>query len=315
MDCPGNNEPMKINPTTKSLLPVATGFMVWLLAVFSWLPYSLFELTHVQALLIAAPLWLIPLSLSIANYSIQTLWLAVSCGILFTVAYHLPQGLTSGMLIIPWMIFSLFLAVKRLRSVKFLTGKTTAFQYVELVAYLYLPVGIFWAIVDRLGIQILGYDPTIILLTAVHFHYAGFILPLVASWVIKNFPFKYSRFISLGIIAGIPLVAVGISGTHFHWPDWIEVVCVSIFTIAAAGVGILHIRAGLKSPKLVTRICFTIGGLALIIGMTLAFCYGWRSVFVIETLTIPWMYAVHGTCNAIGFTIPILVAWKSLQIH
>ncbi|MFT5386408.1 MAG: hypothetical protein ACI8X3_003484 [Saprospiraceae bacterium] len=309
MDCQRNNESMKINAITKSLLPILIGFLVWLLAVSNWLPYSIFELTHVQALLIAVPLWLTPLSFSTTNYSTPLIWLAVSCGIFFTIAYHLPQGMTAGILILPWFAFSLFMAFKKWQVVKLFKNSFIE-QQVELAAYLYLPVGIFWAIVDRFGIQLLGYDSTIILLTAIHFHYAGFILPQVTSWLIKNFPVKYSRLLGLGIIAGIPLVALGISSSHFHWPDWIEVASVTIFTSAAASVGILHIWAGIKSPGVLPKVLFILGGLALLIGMTLAFCYGWRSVFVIETLTIPWMYAVHGTCNAVGFALPVLIGWR-----
>jgi YndJ-like protein len=300
---------MKINSISKSLFPIFTGFLVWIILVFNWLPYSIFELTHVQTLLIAAPLWLIPLSFSNANFSMPITWLAVSCGILFTVAYLLPQGITAGILTLPWFVFSFFMAFKKWQYLKSFKNPA-AWQYVELVAYFYLLVGIFWAIVDRLGIQLLGYDPTIILLTSIHFHYAGFILPQVTSWLIKTFPVKYFRILSLGIVAGIPLVAIGISSSHFHLPSWIEVLSVSIFTIAAATVGILHIWVGLKTSGVIPKIFFTIGGLALLIGMALAFCYGWRSVFVIKTLTIPWMYAIHGTCNAVGFAFPVLVGWR-----
>lgn len=302
---------MKIVSTSKSLLSIGVGFLVWLMVVFNWLPYSIFELTHVQALLVAAPLWLIPFSLSISNYSAPTIWLAVCCAVLFSVAYHLSQGLTAGILVLPWLAFSMFVAFKKWKKLQ-LFKHPAIWHAAELAAYLYLPVGIFWAFIDRLGIQVLGYDPTIILLTAVHFHYAGFILSQVTSWLIKNFPFKRSRLLGLGIIAGIPLVALGISSSHFLWPDWIEILSVSIFTVAASIVGILHVWVGLKSPRGIPKVLFVLGGLALLTGMTLAFCYGWRSVFRIEALTIPWMYAVHGTCNAMGFSLPILLGWWAI---
>src|SRR4030095_7036112 len=46
---------------------------------------------------------------------------------------------------------------------------------------LYLPVAGFWFVVYRLGIQPVGFGETIILLTVVHFHFAGFATPIIAG--------------------------------------------------------------------------------------------------------------------------------------
>ncbi|GJM34853.1 MAG: hypothetical protein DHS20C18_38540 [Saprospiraceae bacterium] len=43
--------------------------------------------------------------------------------------------------------------------------------------------------------------------------------------------------------------------------------------------------------------------------MILAMGYGWRHYFPISFLDIPWMYAVHGTLNSIGFAATGLVGW------
>lgn len=34
-----------------------------------------------------------------------------------------------------------------------------------------------------------------------------------------------------------------------------------------------------------------------------------RHVYLIPALSIPWMYAVHGTLNAIGFALPAVFGW------
>ncbi len=293
----------------KTLFPISFGFIIWILVLFNWLPYSIFNLTHVQLLLIAAPLYLIPLSLHISSYSLQQVWLAISSGLLFTTAYFFPQGIIAGCLILPWFGFTLFLLIRKIQISRLSLNFSLA-QKTDLAAFFFLQIGVFWTIIDRLGVQFLDYDPTIILLTAVHFHYAGFILPQVTSWLIKREATSISKIAGIGIIIGIPLVAIGISATHFNWSGYLEVCSVSVMTIAASIVGLLHISLGIKTKKILPKICFILGGLALIIGMSLAFCYGWRHVYIIEALTIPWMYAIHGTCNAIGFAFPILVAWK-----
>ena len=81
-----------------------------------------------------------------------------------------------------------------------------------LASDLYLPVGAVWALFDQFHFQPLGFSGIIVLLTAVHFHYAGFALPrLTGLWLARQrdrFVFQLSTW---GVIAGVPLVAVGIT--------------------------------------------------------------------------------------------------------
>src|SRR6185295_20245586 len=46
---------------------------------------------------------------------------------------------------------------------------------------LYLPVAGLWLVIYRLGVQPFGYGEIIILLTVVHFHFAGFAAPIIAG--------------------------------------------------------------------------------------------------------------------------------------
>ncbi|MEZ4934569.1 MAG: YndJ family transporter [Saprospiraceae bacterium] len=50
----------------------------------------------------------------------------------------------------------------------------------------YLSVGGLWAVADRMGWRPLDYDPEIVFLTVAHFHYAGFVLPIVAGFVVRE---------------------------------------------------------------------------------------------------------------------------------
>ena len=289
--------------------PILTGFLLWLLIIGFQVPYSIFHITHVEILLTAAPLWLIPLVWNIKSEATGKVWLSTVCGISMAIAFLIPKGILSGVLILPWLVFSILKLIPYFKQNSF---KNT-YKLLNLAAHVFLTVGIFWVLMDRLAIPFLGYDPTIIILTGVHFHYAGFILPMVTAWLIGDRPSVFKKIVSFGIILGIPLVALGISSTHYQWPGWIEVVCVSLMTSAALVVGLLYIQKGFRIKRFTLKVCFMFGGLALITGMVLAFCYGWRHVFVIETLTIPWMYAVHGTCNAVGFAAPVLLGWKFLK--
>jgi hypothetical protein len=47
--------------------------------------------------------------------------------------------------------------------------------------------------------------------------------------------------------------------------------------------------------------------------MFLAALYGSRQLLPLEWLTIPWMRALHGTVNSLGFALSALLAWKIQQ--
>src|SRR5213075_2564830 len=82
---------------------------------------------------------------------------------------------------------------------------------------IFVSVGGGWLVMSRFGIQPLGFGDTIVLLTAVHFHYAGFAAPILAGMAGRtltrelSFARRLLMFIVTGIIAGVPMVAAGIT--------------------------------------------------------------------------------------------------------
>jgi hypothetical protein len=56
-----------------------------------------------------------------------------------------------------------------------------------------------------------------------------------------------------------------------------------------------------------------VAGLALAAGMFLAMLYGARAYLPPDGLDIPWMRALHGTGNALGFGLAGLLAWSIRQ--
>ena len=54
-----------------------------------------------------------------------------------------------------------------------------------LAGLVYLAVGGVWTVIARAGLRPLGFPDLIVLLTAVHFHYAGFALPVLAGLVAR----------------------------------------------------------------------------------------------------------------------------------
>ena len=149
------------------------------------------------------------------------------------------------------------------------------------------------------------------LLTAAHFHHAGFTLPLMAGLNARANPGCWTRFSCVAILLGVPLVAVGITCTHFGMLRFVEPFGVAVLVLGALGVAVSQMRRGLeRQHTILTRIGFVISGASLFAAMLLALGFGLRYVIPNFALTMPQMLAIHGTLNAFGFGLCGILAWR-----
>ena len=289
-------------------LPILIGFLVWFVFGLISFPDSTFSLSYVQILILAAPLWLIPLAWQLLDTKEWVGYLGVPSAICLAIAFCFLPSWKTALLVLPWLLLTTILAFQKLTDWR--VAKSLEVSHLtQLAAYLYLPIGAAWAFADRLGFRPLDFDATIVLLTVAHFHYAGFLLPTIAAFALKNIESKWRNTMGWLVILGIPLVAIGITTTHLGLPMGIEIFAVTIMALGGFITGLLHCFLGWENKHQTYGKLWFIAGIALMIGMALAFSYGWRSVYLIPTLTIPWMYAVHGTLNAIGFALPAILGW------
>lgn len=289
-------------------IPIIIGFLVWLGCSLISLPGSTFSLSYVQILILAAPLWLIPLTWQLLDTPEWIGYLGVPASITLAIAFLLKPSLIAAVISVPWLLLTTVLAFHKLGDWR-INKSGTISHICQLAAYLFLPIGAAWAFADRLGFRPLDFDGTIVLLTVAHFHYAGFLLPTIAALALKNTSSKWSRGIGWSVILGIPLVAIGITTTHLDLPVWIEVFAVTVMVLGGFLIGLLHCFLGWQNRKMGYGQLWFLAGIALMVGMVLACGYGWRHVYLIPALSIPWMYAVHGTLNAVGFALPAVLGW------
>jgi len=290
----------------KTQIPL--GILTWLAFLIYQLPIETSSLTYVELLILIAPLVLIPILLKVGNASKKLRQWVLFCNIPFAIAFFLPNGWLATICCLPWLGFTLKLVLEEMQKWLIQSDKKMS-HHAHFAAALYLPVAAVWALSDRLGMPLWVFDETIILLTVVHFHYAGFILPKITAFALEKMNSRLADLIGLNVILGIPLVAIAITTTAYDLPKVIEVACVTLMVMGGMGSGIMHIILGMKSKNTFAKLAWVLGGLALLGGMILALLYGWRFYFPISFLTIPWMYAVHGTLNAIGFALPCVVGW------
>lgn len=283
------------------------GFIGWLIFAFCKLPVSPFQIGYVQILILAVPTFLLPFAGFLLNYSKKETTIGLLTVLLLTIAFLLGKSQIAAILTIPWLLWTMWMALVRFQ--KWLKNKSYNIAKLNLLAAaLFLPVAAAWAFADRLDFRPFDFDATITLLTAAHFNYAGFILPILTGLILPKFQNIWSRIFGIGVIIGVPLVAIGITTSHFLLPEIIETVCVTILASSAFGIGFLHLLLAFKMQGK-ARWLIALSGLALMAGMTLAMGYGWRYYVPISFLSIPWMYAVHGTLNALGFALPGVLGW------
>lgn len=178
-------------------------------------------------------------------------------------------------------------------------------------AQVFPAIGAVWLVAHRASWTPWGFDPLIVLLTAAHFHHAGFTLPLMAGLNAKASPGCGTRFSCVAILLGVPLVAVGITGTHFGVLKFVEPFGVVVLVLGALGVAVSQVWRGLERQRTVwTRIGFVISGASLFAAMVLALGFGLRYVIPNFALTMPQMWAIHGTLNAFGFGLCGVLAWR-----
>ena len=76
-------------------------------------------------------------------------------------------------------------------------------------AVAFLAVGATFATIDRLGARPFDFASEIILLTAVHFHFAGFVLPLAGALAYARRPGRWLEIALGAVVVGIPITALG----------------------------------------------------------------------------------------------------------
>jgi hypothetical protein len=237
-------------------------------------------------------------------------WAQLPCALLLPVAVQMQPGAVATIAVLPWLGWTLLLAVeaaRRLVALVRVEGVRALVRSAELavIAGLGFPViGSGWLVLDRLNVQPFDFSPLIVLLTAVHFHHAGFTLPLAAGYLARVHPREPAlRVAALTIVAGVPLVAIGIT-----WSPAIELIGAWLTAGAAIVVAIAMLLRTRVVP-LVPALLFAISGASLLAGMVFAASYA-----LSEWQGVPWpdimaMVDLHGAVNALGFGLLGAWAW------
>jgi hypothetical protein len=290
----------------------AVGAVAWLAGV------ALLQPGWGAALLLLAPLVAVPLGLALlapeagaregASAWRVALVLQLPAALLLLAGLTLPAGLPAAAFTLPWLAFTILLALAgalRLRG----RGRGSVAELCCNAGLVYVAVGGGWTTLTALGARPLDLPPEIVRATAVHFHYAGLVLPLLAGLLVRAMPTRTARLAAVGVVAGVPLVAAGITLSAFgvRLPELIAAWALAAVTALLA---LLQLRLAARPGRTAVRVLLGCSGLALVAGMALAALYALGNFRGDGWLDVPLMVRTHGLINALGFALPGLLAWN-----
>jgi hypothetical protein len=232
------------------------------------------------------------------------------------VSLLLARGPLSAVAATVWLLYTAHLALAGVFLV-LQNGRQLA-DVCLAMALIYAPIGGAWLVLDRGGIQPLGFGQTTVLLTAVHFHYITFVGLVITGLTIQAIQNRqravrqtFSGIVCTCMIADPLLVAAGITLTHLTGVHALE------STAAVLLAGCLIITALLSLRVLVpvvsspaAKVLLAVASSAVVFTMLLAAAYALGVATHAWTLTIPQMIATHGWVNALIFGLCGLLGWR-----
>jgi hypothetical protein len=233
--------------------------------------------------------------------------------ILVVVAFHARTGLAAALLTAGWILVTGLIALFGLwRVSQRWVARKRLLPMEELcidAGLAYVTVGSGWLFLSRRGLNPLGFSDTIVLLTAVHFHYAGFAAPILAGLTGRKIQSGIARKLYLpsaaGVLAGPPLVAAGITLSRGVEVFSAIILALSLFTLALLTLFVIV-------PALnhgAARWLLTLSSLSVIVTMIFACLYAAGRFTGNEIIPLPLMAQVHGVSNALGFVLCGLLGW------
>jgi hypothetical protein len=180
------------------------------------------------------------------------------------------------------------------------------------LAQMDLGVGGAWLVASRLGMRPMGIQEPIGLLTAVHFHFAGFATAMIAAATLQ---FVERRGVSglsqswlkpvVLLVAGMPVVVAA----GFVISPVVKMAAAILFSTSVAALAIAVRAYGRKAEDATARILLQVAAGAVFAGMVLSASYAVADYAGSEVLTIPQMARTHGILNAVAFCLAGLLGW------
>lgn len=230
-------------------------------------------------------------------------WLAAPSAAAFAgIGYLFTPGPLAALWATPWLLVTAVVAAGGiLRAID--RPWPIDHHLLSAAAEVFLLVGGFWFWFSRAGMNPGGFSDQIVTLTGIHFHYAGFAMPLALAQIGTAKPNRNVNIAAIGILIGIPATALGI--TIGGWAELIGGTFMAAVGVFVAVLLYKHARTRRTGPA----IGLGFASVCLAIGMILAASYVINLHVGPGYLTIERMVRTHGSINGFGFALVALVSF------
>ena len=239
-------------------------------------------------------------------------------GLLVPFSFLLPEGPMAGVLVLPWLgvvacltAFGLWRLLPR--------GTADTGEVAIDAGLLYVPIGGVALLLHRLGLGFLQFGALLVLLAAMHFHFAGLTLPILSGVAARTLPDEGRIGAAVDaalwtIILGPVFILVGIT-----FSPAVEVVSVGFFTVAVAAFSLCVLFRGLPGRPRGQQLLVGASAVSVVVSMGFALAFGLSEFGAASGVgslvggplpSFSEMARYHGRLNALGFALLGAVGWR-----
>jgi hypothetical protein len=287
----------------------------------------------IELMFLFAPLVIVPLGIELgremgaAGWYVEVARRSQPVGAALAIAaMFMPPGRVAGLIALGWMLvcglmaWSGVVAVGHIVRVQIaregrageVVMHTRVAEIASAVARIDLAVGGAWLVASRLGMRPMGIQEPIGLLTAVHFHFAGFATATIAAATLRfaeghsqrRGEQRWLRRVVMMVVALPYLVAAG-----FVTSPMLKMAAALLFSASVAALAVFLRSVAKRANDGTAGGLLQIAAGSVFAGMVFAAAYVIADFMGSEALPIPQMVRTHGILNAVGFCLPGLLGW------
>ena len=292
------------------------GGAAWLI-VLAGVLLGFFRLSILDLLFLLAPWVIVPLGLNLVPAQADRLaqrnvlvvrYLLLPAAALTTASFCLKDGRPAGALVCLWLIVAAAVALDGLE--RFIRTRLKSFtEFCFAVGEGYAFVGALWLAASRTGIQPFGFREPIVLLTAIHFHYAGWMAAILAGLAASSMSTPLALRTALSCAVGGP----GLLGLAFLLGPKLKLAAVCLMVIGECAIAFATFRVGLGTARRIGGRLLLAGGVCVVFGMALAGVWAVGEYRLHAFVNLEQMARYHGVLNSVGFGLCSLAGWTWLQ--
>ena len=280
------------------------------------------NLSWIELLFLFAPLVIVPLGLNLTaqvdaekkagGFERVARYLQFPAGLAVVVSFYCSRTNSAAAFVFPWLVFCAFLSLAAL--VRIARGAFSRLeQSCAVAAFLYISIGAAWLAASRLALHPLGFQEPIVLLTAVHFHYAGFAAPLLARSMARTLAVEREnrgvpglfKLVVAGVLLGPALLAAG-----FVIGPRLKLVAALVLAAGEIALAISFLVVLRTIPRVGAKLLLSVAAASALFSMALAAVWAVGEFPLQPFVHLDQMARFHGTANAFGFTLCGLLGWN-----